>query len=62
MGFTGFKVQLSQKRENAIAELMAIGYDRNEAVEIVDFHDVNSAHRPADEVDAYEGTDEMGAY
>jgi len=60
MAFKIFKVQLNQKREKAIAELMAIGYDRNEAAEILDIHHIISSDRPIREVDSYEGTNELG--
>ena len=36
MGYGKYKVRLNRKRQDAIAELMAIGYDRNEAMEILD--------------------------
>ena len=55
MGFKRFKVQLNQKRTDAIAELVAIGYSKIEAIEILDRHDSNSFEGNRETVDEYEG-------
>jgi hypothetical protein len=55
MGFKKFKVQLNQKRIDAIAELIAIGYSKIDAIEILDRHDSNSLECNRDKVDEYEG-------
>jgi hypothetical protein len=54
MGFKKFKVQLNQKRIDAIAELIAIGYSKIDAIEILDRHDSNSLECNRDKVDEYE--------
>ena len=59
MGFRFFKVQTNRKRKDAIAELMAMGYDQNEANEILDIQDINYINPPKYEADPYEGANEM---